>query len=383
MKVWLGLLVAAFAPALVLAEPSTPVADPPAQSQAEPPPAPAEPPKEAPEPSSVAPTAASGSAGPTGLPTVTHQTPEAEAARTGWNLGLDLDNSVGSGTFDNPSTSALVTTSLVISPTYAFRLKGVKLSASARGMLSWEYTLPDNEAGRRLSLWDSRLGLAAPALFVEKHSGIAVTPSVGAIIPTSMESRLASMLTALSAAASFSRTLDRVDLLYRVSVSKGVFFNTQSLASKSNQRDLQGNLTYLGRVNEDYAASNGNNLDWSVANSVGVTYRFTENLSASGNLTLVNSWKYAVTDSVDPYTPKALDSNGNPVARVGDGRSDRLVGALGVSYALSDTFGVSAGVSTNGPPKTRDNRSFRFPFFDFVSANDNLTTYSLSLSAYF
>lgn len=374
------ILAVCLAPALALGEPEVApalVADeaPAADAAAAPAPAtPAPTPAAAPEPVQTSPAA---------VEVVSQTSEEEQEEKSGFRIGVSLDHSMGQGTLVAPEYSSYVAGALVIAPSYGFNVRDFKLSASARASVGWEYTLPDSATGRRITYSDIRLGLAAPALYKESFTGISVSPSIGLSVPISLESLHASTITVVSANVGLSRAFGNLSLKYRLGASRGIHGSGQRLESRSNARDPFGNLIFLCRTDEEFCGTTGNNTAWSLSNSLGADYQVTEKLSVSASLGVSNSWKYAVVDEADEFTPKALDSNGNPVAHAGMGRGDRLSGSLGVSYAITDRYSVSAGMGTEGPPKTKDNKNFRFPFFDFVSGPDNLTSYSVTFSANF
>lgn len=341
----------------------------------------------APEASASAPAAPGAASSPAATAT-TAAAPAVEAKadedKGGFSLGLDLDHSVGLGTFVNSTYYSLLVGSLVASPSYTFKLGPVKLAVSAKESFSWEYTLPDNDNGRRYSWTDPRLGLAAPGLFKEPFTGIAFTPNLGATIPLSLESQFASTITTVSAGLGLSRSLWKFDLGYKIGGSRGFHGNAAKVPSKElGKSDDLGQLVFVCRTDEKYCGSAGLNTAWSLSNGLSLGFSPIEPLAFEAGYTIVNAWKYASTDVVDEYTPKALDSNGNSVARAGMGRSDKVVASVGATWAFNDRLSASLGVGTEGPAKTNNNKSFRFPFFDFVSSADNLTAFSLTLSAAF
>ncbi len=390
MKKGFGAVLAVLlAPAMALAAP-VPVADraaalveqaedgsPPAPVQAEPA---AEPPRvERTAPSDIDPNPASPHPG-SPVASVANQTPEAQATISGFQLSLDLDHSLGQGTLVDTNYSSSLVGELAIAPSYAFHVKELKLRASASTALDWEYTLPDNENARRFGLRDIRLSLAAPAVFKEKFTGIALTPSIGGSIPISFESRHASTITVLRAGLSLSRTFGNVDLSYKFGAARG--FHGSELVVVSRQDSVQNGVAICHvRAGEDSCDPFGWNTQFSISNSVNANWRATEKFSAGIGFSIDNAFRYAASaDTVDEFTPSTVNVDGQPVARR-VGRSDKVRGSIGASYAFNDNFSLSVGMLTDGPAKTKDGKNFRVPFFDFVSGADNLTSYSLTLSA--
>lgn len=374
-------------------EPAAPLEDPAPPPEPSPPPEPApapEPPESAavaepapPPPTPPAPVPAQDGRPAEPKPARTiHQTPEVRAAQTGFRLGVEMDHALGQGIFVDARYSLFVGT-LVLAPSYSFLFRNVRLNASAQGSFSWEYTPPDNATGRRWSYSDIRLGLSAPAVWRESRSGVSLTPTFGLLVPISLESRYASTITSLSLGARLSRRfLQKLDVGLTLTGSRGVHGRTFVGTLPSNARDEQGNLLFVCRRDEAYCGILGNNTAWSTAAMLDVGYAATENLRLFANFGLSKAWKYAPPR--DEYSSKAVSSNGTPVVCDGVCTADRMTGVLGVSYALTDVLGLSGAVSTLQQPLTNQgSRSVRFPFFDFLSTADNLTSYSLTLSARF
>ncbi|MBI3184013.1 MAG: hypothetical protein HYZ28_17915 [Myxococcales bacterium] len=303
---------------------------------------------------------------------------------SGLHWGIDLDHSLGQGTFVDPSKYAYFDGSVLVVPSYGFDVQGIKLSASGRFAIGWEYTLPDNESARRFDWTDIRAGLSAPALVTEKVSGISVTPSVTATLPISVASRRANTITVLSGGLGFARTVWNFDLTYRFAAARGFHANPLIGGAVSDETDALGARLCLYRAGETTCNVFGTNTQFSISNSLEVTYRATEKLSFQLTYGIINRFKYPVVDTVDEYTPKALNSNGEPVATAGYGRSDGMISSVSASYTINDTFSISTGFATPPvgiPPKTKDGKRFRFPFYDFLTPADNVTSFSVTLSA--
>jgi hypothetical protein len=315
---------------------------------------------------------------------VISNTPEAEAARSGFRLDATLEQYVGSGTFVNPDYYGAAGASLDLIPSYSFKVGSVKLKASLREVFSFEYLRPiDSPTGRRFDLSDTRLALSAPTIFTEERfTGISLTPGISMTLPLSWESRLASTITRLGVSAKLSRSLWKFDLIYTLGGSRGIHSNPAKMVTASTQTDQFGNPTCLARAGSNYCSTAGINSAWGITNGLAVTFRATEKLSFDASYDIANYWTYGIPE--DEFTPKATDVNGNPVARSGMGRADEASMGLSASYALTDMFALNAGVATlRSAPRTDDGKAFRFPLIDFIGPAENRTSYSVSLSATF
>ena len=319
------------------------------------------------------------------------RTPEEQAAQSGFQVATTLDHYLGMGTFDNPQLYSSLSAWLTINPQYLFSIGKQRLVASVVLRGSYEYTLPDAETGRRWGIFDTRLGLSAPALFKETAlTGISFSPSFGLSIPTSLESWNAGLITSVSLGLTASRSVGTVD--FRGSVSAGRAFYGQPYNGARNPAianpnaaaptDSNGNLIVICRPGELFCAASNNNLAWSGSASASIQWRATGSFLLYVGYTYIYSWKEAATnDPNDPYTAKTLDSNGNPVARAGYGRGDRTSAYFGGSYQLNEHYSIDLGVSTIQLPFFPDNKHVRFPFLSFGSWADNGTSLYFTLSA--
>jgi hypothetical protein len=305
------------------------------------------------------------------------------SSRKPLKVGVGIDHSVGTGTFVR-SNLAYVVAKLTVSPSYAFVLRGVKLSASANLTGSYEYTPPDNPAGRHYGWDDIRLGLSAPSFFTEERlTGIAFDANLAATLPISLESRWANVITGVSGALSLSRKIGKFTLGGRVGASKTLYSGLEHRLPDwmAKRRDALGNLLFLCRSNPSTCLlSVGVDASPSLfAFSGGVNARYapTEKLSFSAGFNMGKTFKYVV--GVDDFSTRAVYSNGTPVADA-QGQSDRMIGSLGASYQLTDAISASLEMGTLQAPLTADGRALRFPFFAFRNVEDSLTNYSLTFA---
>jgi hypothetical protein len=309
------------------------------------------------------------------------RTPEEQARQSGFIFAVGLDHSLGAGTFVDSSKYSYMAGSLGLSAMYNFGVGNTRLVASGTWRALLEYTLPDVETGRRVSWVDARFGLAAPAFFRDtKLTGISVTPSIGVTIPSSPESWNAGLITNLSAGLTFTRSIKTVDFRAVLSGSHGFFTSTQNGVRASTARDTSGNLLMLCRPGETICGFGGWNTAWSMVAGGSVSWRLPANFVLYASYSYMRFWRYAATDEVDAYTAKALDKNGNPVAKVGFGQGDRTMASFGGSYQLSQQYSLDLGVSTAQTPLTPTGQ-VRFPFLGLGTWADNTTTLFFSLTA--
>lgn len=326
-------------------------------------------------------------------------TDEQKAQLQGLTVGVDLDHWLGTATFYkstyDPSVdskpvpnNAYLAANLSVTLRYAFMVRQTLLAVSLAGRLTYEYTLPDNSNGRRFSPWDTRLGLSAPSLYKNEFTGISVSPSIGLVIPTTIESWQATLITSLSVGLAVAKSAGRFDFLLTGSGSRGFHLNpmnaiqAQTVAEQTQTQAASGQLTVLSRAGETLSDSFGMNTAWIASVGGSIKFRATEELSFSIGYTYLHYWKYEIPN--DQYTPQALDSNGNPVAKP-NGQVDRTFGVVSADYALNDHFGVSLSASTIQFPRSLGAGglagSYRFPFWAVDNGPSNATSVNFTFSA--
>jgi hypothetical protein len=352
----------------------------------------------------AAPAASPTGSNPTATTTASSGAP-AEKDKQGLSVEVDLDHWLGTGTFYNPQYYSYLAANLSVVLRYAFKVKDVKLAASLSGRLTYEYTLPDNSNGRRFAPWDTRLGISAPGLIKNDFTGIKVSPSLGLVIPTTLESWQAGLITSISAGLSASKSVYKFDFMLTASGARAFHKNPMNLvnaqqdpchspaltAPEAGQKTLAqcngtaastaGQLSVLSRAGEPFSDSAGMNTAWTASVGGNIKFRATEELSFSLGYTYLHYWKYELP--IDQYTPAALDSNGNPVATA-SGQADRTFGVISADYSLNDHYGVSLSASTIQTPKSGAAGGagyYRFPFWAVNNGPSNATSINFTFSA--
>lgn len=327
------------------------------------------------------------------------RTPEEQAMQSGWQLITQLDHYLGVGTFVDSRYYSSLSGWLTIIPQYLFGIGKQRLVASATIRGSYEYTLPDSDTGRRGAISDISVGVSAPAFFREKAlTNIAFTPSIGLTIPTSPESWNARLITSIRAGITASRSVGTVDFRANVSGSAGIFarqfsgvenpnFDPTQPSSSTNTStaspstyDANGNLRMVCRGNEPICGFAGMNTAFSLSAGGQIQWRATGSLLFYAGYTYIRGWRYSANVAQDEFTPKALDDNGNPVARVGLGSFDRTSAFFGASYQLNEHYSLDLGTSTVQTPLTPTGQ-VRFPFLSFGTWADNNTSIYFTLTA--
>lgn len=315
--------------------------------------------------------------------------PEAQEQRKRSPFGFTISFSeqVGIGTFvaNEFARTPTIGSFLMLQPSYRFSVKGVPMVATVRQNLFLEHTRPDNMTGRRFSPSDTQLNLVLPGLYTEKFTGISLTAIFRYTLPISYESRYATSFGTPGVMVSLSRSLYGFDLGLTSSFNKGLYRYTSRVATPDMAAltDGDGRSIIICRGGATACGSGGMNTNFSFWNNLSVRYNVTSKLSLGISYMLLNTFRYAAIDEVDEFTSEKRDSEGKRIAKAGMGRSDSTWSSIDADYAILPNLSVSFAIQTFQPVFTRDNKSFRFPFFDTRSYADNLTSYNLGINASF
>lgn len=203
---------------------------------------------------------------------------------------------------------------------------------------------------------------------------INVSFGLNGVLPTSRAARYQGLYTQLLPNASLSKMFGRVSLSYNL----GFFKNFNKYTSATVPRDDFPQLARPGGAEAlgDYVATGQNLTSYGFRNILGVGVQISDRLSASVSAILFEGYRY--------YAPKDDQYTGR-YAKSGRGRVESLWGIVSVSYALEESGRTMLSLTSFNvaPPKTADNKSFRFPFWDFRSLSDNYANVGIELSRSF
>jgi hypothetical protein len=203
--------------------------------------------------------------------------------------------------------------------------------------------------------------------------GVSVRPSLGLTLPTSVRSQHTTLLAGTSLGLGFSKNFfQALTLSYSVRAGRSFYRFTSPVVEVD--RIGEENAIFRTGGAEDVQpgrfAVGGVNTPWSLSNSVSASFRVGR-VSSTVTYAYTRRWSYAWTEQ-DEFT-----SDFQCVGRcVGDGMS----GSISLGYSLNDWLSMSAGLSSGGTPKTSDQRSFNFPFWNFNGAAGGGSSLSLGLS---
>jgi hypothetical protein len=310
--------------------------------------------------------------------------PGAAPMPTGLSLSVGASMSFGYSTFligSEFERDPSVDWSLSLGPAYLFA-GGTRVSANAS--LSQELTLSGGaDDPQTLIFGDVGLSVARPIYRFEK--GPILSGSLSMQLPTSEASQTETLITSLGGRLSASQPIGG----FFVSVGSGFRKNfhryTNPVREPGTGRPF---VTEDGLVIEEIVTgltrnggnelsgtayfdgeSNNTSMVWS--NSAMAAYQLTDALALSLMYSLSHSWT---------YNSYPLDELSGVGATEGRGRNDSHGGTLSANYQATDQLGIGLGMSTFGPTRTADDKRIRFPFFAFEGKENNMTSFSISVT---
>ena len=331
-----------------------------------------------------------------------------------WRVGVRVGTSIGQGTFAaveneneyfDPSCTHPIEMGCVGDAGNAF--DRVRMSYGING----SYTLQKFtfSTGLNLGQWltagggingpgevrlsDSGLGISH-AGYTFESIGVNIAPSLGLQFPTSRFARIQTLILGTNLGVSISKTLfDRLGLSLNLGVGrdfhrfKGPLLNEERLQEKLDDEEranLPENVRPEAVVHRDseelkpgLVAIGGVNTAWSLSTGLSAGFAVYKKLRLSASYNISTSWTYALNDCAE-CEPAQDFIQGN--RGVGQGFST----SVGLSYPVKIkdvSLGFSAGIGTGGYPKTSDNKSFRFPFWNTSGAAANASSIRLGVSA--
>lgn len=194
-------------------------------------------------------------------------------------------------------------------------------------------------------------------------------------LPTSAMSQTASRLLTATTTATLSKRLFGGDVTVTLIGGGSKLFHKY----KSPRVDLDqvGEENALFRQGEsedlgsDLVAIGGLNPSWALTGGLNTRFSLVKNLSASVSYSLSKYWTYRI-DNDDEFQSQ--------YARTGRGQQDVSTASLSLAYKINDYLDVSGGLRTKQQPKTADNESFRFPFWNTQGAAANRSVLQLTVN---
>jgi hypothetical protein len=296
-----------------------------------------------------------------------------DGRRVPFTVGFKLESAVGQGTFiaDEYARNSQVGWGASIAPGYR---PTDELLLSAYAKVTQELTDSDVDSQRQqMQLLDVNvrsdylLG-TIPVIDVNAATGLWL------YLPTSRVSQFETLVLGAAARLVLGRRFGEhfsVDYLgmFRKNFHEyeGPVLNATAgspppiLVRRGSPQDLGGSLVAAGTNNVSFFFYNVAQFAWMPA----------KELSFAIAYGLTNAFTYA-------GHPK--DELSSPYAEDGIGQRDSTVGVIEALYQLDKRFTFAAGIQTLSVPKSDDNQSFRFPFYDFEGAAANATTFYIDVT---
>ena len=204
--------------------------------------------------------------------------------------------------------------------------------------------------------------------------GLNLSAEVALTFPTSKMSQAASTILGTNASVSLSKTFfENITLQYTLGGGK----TFHKYTSPRVELDTVGETNALFRQGESEDLGNGLvavgglNTSWSMTNGLALQVSIIEDLSATVSYSLTKYWTYKINNN-DEFHAENAD--------VGRGQADLSLASVNLAYAINDYLSVTGGIRTQQPPKTSDNESLRFPFWNTQGAANNFSVIQLGVT---
>jgi hypothetical protein len=313
------------------------------------------------------------------------ETEEAEEDAKDWSVSASLATGIGQGTFvdvaPDPEYDGIVedpsnaydrwNMSFSLSPSYTV-MDLVSVSASiawtqqllAGGGINEPNELRFQDVGLDLS-WVGHTFEAVP---------ISLDGGVGFAFPTSDMSQVATLIVGTSVSGGVSyKVFDKLSLRYGLSLGKDFHEFTSPVVTD----DVAGieNLIWREGGSERVTGGlllEGVNSEYALSNSFSASLPVWDKLRLSVSYALSTYWTYDVVKT---------DEFSNPVGESGRGVAQGVSSGVSLSYPFLTYFNGSIALRNSTQPKTGDNRSFNFPFWNVDGAAANSSQLRFGVSA--
>lgn len=292
-----------------------------------------------------------------------------------WSIGYSARMNVGQGTFARLSNDTIWADEIHDGSGFQNR---VNMAFSVNPSYTWnDFTFSSSlsfnqwltAGGGSIRPYEGRfggIGINSSGRFTGiniEQLGLRVTPTASVNIPIlrSPTQRTSTFRGSLGGGASLSKTFFRqLTLSYSLSGSLSFF-------------DFTSPVVDIGRIGEENAifraegaeavapgfiAVGGINSPWSLNNSLTASFRIGQ---VSTSVTYAYSRRWAFDVERDPEFASIYECEGRCFG-------DSMRGAINLSYRINEHFNLSGGVSSGGLPKSSDQQTFNFPFWNFESA---------------
>ena len=312
-----------------------------------------------------------------------------------WSIGMSLRSVVGQGTFASPSndtewadhefvgdgSGAWNRWNLVysISPSYqlgdfnfGLNLSWVQWLTEAGGVGTTAGSGGANRA--REFRFQDITGDVGWKSYTSERFDATITPGLSVRLPGSASSQTDTFRAEIGGSVSIRRNFfDDLTLIVGVSASRWFHeFTSPVLDIETIGVD---NALYRPGEGEDVAPGRfsigGYNLQYRVSPSLAASLTLPSDFSANISYGLHNYWTYSGPEEDDEFSSENM--------RAGRGFAQVTAASAGVSYTVNQWVSTSLSLTTIQPPKTTDNKSFRFPFWNFASPASNFSSVTFAV----
>ena len=302
-----------------------------------------------------------------------------------WSLGATLGFSVGQGTFVSVANDsqwadqvgdggrAYDSVSMRFGVNAGYKVNDFSFS----GSLGFNQGLTANNGingSYETRLGDVNLGAGWKG-WKFGETGISLRPSLSASLPTGRTSQVSTMLLSTSAGLSLSKSFfKRLTISASLSGSRTFHRYTSPVIDIDDIGQENAIYRFDGSENVEPGrfAVGGINTPYSLGTGLNASMKFPKKISLSIGYSLRTSWAYRVNES-DEFSSQ-YECRG--VRCAGQGAA----GTVSLSYPITDWLSSSLSASSFGRPRTPDQRSYAFPFWNFNGAATNQSSLGLSFS---
>lgn len=212
-------------------------------------------------------------------------------------------------------------------------------------------------------------------------TGFTISPSFELDLPTSSRAQAMTMLAHTSLGVNISRTFfDDLTLVYGITGSRifheytSPVMNIDEVGEEAALYRTQGTEA----VEPGRFAVGGINTKWGLVNSLAANFAINDRLSASVVYQLSSGWSYSVAED-DEYASERQCSGHCPGSSATGRTTEFGAGVLSLDYMANEHLSFGTSLTTLRTPRTADNKSYNFPFFDStMAANSTYLTLSVS-----
>ncbi len=315
------------------------------------------------------------------------ETEEAEEDAKDWSVSARLATGIGQGTFVNVAPDPEYV-DIVEDPSNAYDRWNMSFS------LRPSYTIMDLVSVTASVAWTQQMlaggGINEPNELRFQDVGldaswvghtfesvpVSVDGGVSFAFPTSAQSQTATLVVGTSLNGGISYTVfDKLRLRYDLSLGKDFHENTSPVGTD----DVAGidNLIWRAGGSERVSGGvvlEGVNSEYALSNGFSASLPVWDKLRFAVSYTLTTYWTYDAKRTDDPTLT-------NPVADTGRGVAQGVSSSVSLSYPFLDYFSGSVALRNSTQPKTNDNRSFNFPFWNVDGAAANASQLQFAVSA--